>query len=167
MIDLHSDILDLDGADSTEKKRLRLWLRLLKVSRQIESDLRERMRRQFGSTLPRFDVLAALYRSEAGLKMSELSSALRVSNGNVTGIIERLVSEELVVREAIPGDRRAMRVRLTQLGRKDFANMAMVHKGWINELLAGINAEDADLISQLLDLGMTADKSPQNGEQHD
>lgn len=167
MIDLHSDILDIDGEESTEKKRLRLWLRLLKVSRQIENELRDRMRRQFESTLPRFDVLAALYRSDAGLKMSELSAALRVSNGNVTGIIERLVSEGLVVREPIPGDRRAMRVRLTDTGRKDFAHMAAVHRGWINELLAGIDAKDADLISQLLDLGMMADKTPQNGERHD
>ncbi len=152
MIDLHPGMLDDDSGDDAEKKRLRLWLRLLKVSRHIESELRERLRQQFGSTLPRFDVLAALYRCEDGLKMSELSSALRVSNGNVTGIIERLVGEGLVVREAIPGDRRAMRVRLTSDGRGDFAHMAAVHRGWINELLAGIDAADADLICQLLEI---------------
>jgi DNA-binding MarR family transcriptional regulator len=152
MIDLHPGMLDDESIDDAEKSRLRLWLRVLKVSRHIESELRERLRQQFGSTLPRFDVLAALYRCDEGLKMSELSSALRVSNGNVTGIVERLVGEGLVVREAIPGDRRAMRVRLTNTGRHDFAHMAAVHRGWINELLAGIDAADADLICQLLEV---------------
>ncbi|WP_051547975.1 MarR family winged helix-turn-helix transcriptional regulator [Sneathiella glossodoripedis] len=164
MIDLHAGISESEAIDSDEKQRLRLWLRLLKVSRHIEGELRERLRRQFGSTLPRFDVLAALFRSDTGLKMSELSSALRVSNGNVTGIIERLVGEGLVEREAIPGDRRAMRVKLTKEGRSDFSHMAEVHRGWINELLAGIDAADAELISQLLDMGLVSDGGPKDGE---
>lgn len=167
MIDLHADILEMDEHSAPEKQRLRLWLRLLKVSRYIESELRERLRKQFKTTLPRFDVMAALYRREGGLKMSELSVALRVSNGNVTGIIERLVSEELVVREPIPGDRRAMRVCLSETGRKDFTHMAAVHQEWINELLAGVSAGDAELVCQLLDSGMAADKNRLEGEQDD
>ena len=47
------------GIGSTSKERLRLWLRFLKASRQIETQLRERLRTEFSSTLPRFDVLAA------------------------------------------------------------------------------------------------------------
>ena len=93
------------------KTRLRLWLRILSVSRLIEAELRERLRSEFDTTLPRFDVLAALQRARKGLKMSELSSVLRVSNGNVTGIVDRLVADGLVVRVPVAGDRRAMTVR--------------------------------------------------------
>lgn len=151
-----SDQLPTNTPADTDKLRLRVWLRLLRVSRSIEAELRERLRINYKSTLPRFDVLAALFRQTEGLKMSELSSALMVSNGNVTGIIERLVGEGMVERTPIPNDRRAMKVRLTKKGRENFAEMAEVHQGWISELLDGINAEDADLICGILDIKITA-----------
>ena len=89
------------------KDRLRLWLRLLKLTRETEARLRERLKAEFNTTLPRFDVMAALSRYETGLKMSQLSGVLRVSNGNVTGIVDRLAEEGVVVRVPVPGDRRA------------------------------------------------------------
>ena len=46
------------GPDAaTSKARLRVWLRILKVSRMIERELRERLRVEFDTTLPRFDVM--------------------------------------------------------------------------------------------------------------
>lgn len=123
------------------KDRLRLWLRLLKASKGIEAELRERFRTEFDTTLPRFDVMAALHRSETGLKMSELSGVLRVSNGNVTGIIDRLVDDGLVVRVPVDSDRRAMTVRLAGRGRERFLQMAARHEVWTNELLGMIEPE--------------------------
>lgn len=130
-------------AGSDEKARLRLWLRLLKLSRMIEAELRANLRREFSSTLPRFDVLAALARHRDGLKMSALSGVLRVSNGNVTGIVDRLVDEGLVERVAVEGDRRASLVRLTAKGTSGFEEHAAAHTVWINDLLSGISEEDA------------------------
>jgi DNA-binding MarR family transcriptional regulator len=132
------------------KARLRLWLKLLTVSRLIEAELRERLRAGFDTTLPRFDVMAALGRSREGLKMSELSAALRVSNGNVTGIVGRLVADGLVVRVPVKSDRRAMTVRLTRRGEAEFARLAAAHEGWIDGLLDGVTLAEADrMIGQL------------------
>ena len=133
------------------KDRLRLWLRLLKTTRQVEAQLRENLRSEFSSTLPRFDVLAALSRFESGLKMSQLSGVLRVSNGNVTGIVDRLVQDGLVIRVPVEGDRRAWLVRLTQKGREDFAAQAAAHERWIDAMLAEFSAEDATRIGARLD----------------
>ena len=102
----------LDPA-SSNKERLRLWIRLLRASRIVEGELRERLKGQFNSTLPRFDVMAALYREPNGMLMSDLSRFLLVSNGNVTGIVDRLVSDGFVVRAQREGDRRTSIVRLT------------------------------------------------------
>ena len=132
--------------DEAAKTHLRLWLRLLKITRAIEADLRENLRTQFGSTLPRFDVMAALYRYPKGLRMSELSGVLKVSNGNVTGIVDRLVNDGLIIRCPVPGDRRALVVRLTQKGRDEFQRQAEAHEGWIDEMLSGIAPEDAERI---------------------
>ncbi len=141
---------DLPASDNTSKSRLRLWLRLLDAHRLIEGEVRENLRREHDTTLPRFDVMAALFREAEGLKMSELSGRLRVSNGNVTGIVDRLVQEGRVERIPVPGDRRAMQVRLTDKGRTDFEQMAEVHEHWINEILGGVTAPAAESISETL-----------------
>ncbi|OIQ37461.1 MAG: MarR family transcriptional regulator [Roseobacter sp. MedPE-SW] len=133
------------------KDRLRLWLRLLKATRSVESALRENLRQEFQTTLPRFDVMAALSRHGQGLKMSELSNVLKVSNGNVTGIVERLVEDGHVLREKVPGDRRASRVRLTPDGEAEFARQAEAHEGWIDEIFAAVSPEAAQGMSEALD----------------
>ncbi|MFG6593876.1 MarR family winged helix-turn-helix transcriptional regulator [Sulfitobacter sp. 1A13368] len=125
------------------KDRVRLWLRLLKVVRGLEQELRDRLRREHNTTLPRFDVMSALSRHPEGLKMSQLSGVLRVSNGNVTGIADRLSEEGLVERIPVPGDRRAMMLRLTLEGAAQFARQAQAHEDWINEKLRGISSEEA------------------------
>lgn len=131
------------AVEPASKARLRLWLRLLKVSRHVDARLRENLRAEFGTTLPRFDVMAALSRYPDGLKMSELSGVLRVSNGNVTGIVDRLAEEGLARRLAVPGDRRAAMVRLTQKGREEFARQAAAHEAWIDGMLGTVGVEEA------------------------
>lgn len=140
-----------ERADEASKARLRMWLRMLKRTRMVDSALRERFRTEFDTTLPRFDVMAALARYEAGLKMSALSGILRVSNGNVTGIIDRLAEDGIVVRVQVPGDRRASLVRLTRKGREEFALQAAAHEIWINELLADFDVDEADTLSARFD----------------
>ena len=135
---------------SGSKTRLRTWLELLKVARMVEAELRERLRVTFGTTLPRFDVLAALYRSEDGMRMGDLSEALMVSNGNVTGLVERLVNDGMVVRVPVDGDRRALFVRLTKKGSERFAEMARVHEAWVDEILSELSASEGQQIISLL-----------------
>lgn len=137
------------------KARLRLWLQLLKLSSGIEGELRRRLRDRHDTTLPRFDVMAALARHRDGLKMSDLSRYLKVSNGNVTGIVDRLVEEGLALRVAVPGDRRANIARLTPKGEAAFANLAAQHEAWIDELLAPLSETDTQTLMGLLKKAMT------------
>ena len=139
------------------KQRLRVWLRMLKATKLVEATVRENLRIEFDTTLPRFDVLAALYRFEDGLKMSELSAALRVSNGNVTGIVERLVADGLVLRIPVAGDKRATLVRLSIKGRETFARMAEAHAGWVNGILQDLSDEDCEQAIGILE---TVGRSP-------
>jgi DNA-binding MarR family transcriptional regulator len=132
------------------KERLRLWLRLLRASRTIEAELRERLKREFDTTLPRFDVMAALYRAPEGMLMSDLSRFLLVSNGNVTGIVDRLVSEGLVLRARRNGDRRTSIVRLTRAGSDLFRTMAAAHEEWIGELLGDVSDNDTRRLTAML-----------------
>jgi DNA-binding MarR family transcriptional regulator len=137
-------------AEADSKARLRLWIRLFRASRLIEGVARERLKSQFKVTLPRFDVLAALYRRPDGMLMSEISRYLMVSNGNVTGIVDRLVSDGFAVRSQRNGDRRTSFISLTRKGRAFFAEMAATHETWIDELLGGLSAHDADELAAKL-----------------
>ncbi len=139
------------ACEPLSKERLRLWLKLLKTSGLIEDELRRRLRAEFGSTLPRFDVMSALSRSPDGLKMSEISKMLRVSNGNITGIVDKLSEEGLALRVAVPGDRRAHLVRLTKKGVRAFDELAKAHEVWVDEILSGLNADDIDGMIRRLD----------------
>ena len=140
----------VSGPLSASKEKLRLWIRLLRASRIIESELRERLGREFDTTLPRFDVMAALYRVPDGMLMSDLSRFLLVSNGNVTGIVDRLVAEGLVQRGQRNGDRRTSIVRLTRSGKDTFKTMAAAHERWVGELLADVTKSDARQLTSML-----------------
>jgi DNA-binding MarR family transcriptional regulator len=132
------------------KERLRLWIRLLRASRTIEAELRDRLKKEFDTTLPRFDVMAALYRAPEGMLMSDLSRFLLVSNGNVTGIVDRLVSEGFVLRARRNGDRRTSIVRLTRAGSDLFRAMASAHEEWIGELLGDVSGNDTRRLAAML-----------------
>lgn len=128
---------------------LRIWLRLLACTNLLETRVRQRLQREFGTTLPRFDVLAQLYR-ESPISMGELSRRTMVSNGNVTGLVARLAAEGLVERRQ-GRDRRVQMVALTAEGRRKFEEQARKHRGWIGEMMGGLSQSDARQLLALLD----------------
>jgi len=117
---------------------IKIWLRLLACSTQIEQQVRQLLRTRFGTSLPRFDYLAQLERYPEGLRMNVLSRYLMVTGGNVTGLTDQLVKDGLVQRAEDPDDRRSWRVLLTDKGRTEFAQMAAVHEKWVMELFSGL-----------------------------
>lgn len=139
-------ILDKFGGAPHSKQSLRLWLKMLSCTTRIENIVRERLRVEFDTTLPRFDVLAALERNPQGLSMGELSRCLMVSNGNVTGVVSRLEKDGLVSRTPAPRDRRRHRVTLTRKGQRRFEHMAKVHEGWIDEIFSEISTAEAETL---------------------
>ncbi len=140
----------LAHAPPGHKDELRLWLRLLTCTTLMEGEIRARLRRDFDTTLPRFDLMAALDRAPQGMTLGEVSRRMMVSNGNVTGLAARLESEGLVERRAMPGDRRAQLLRLTARGRREFARQSAAHEGWIAELLGGLDPAERAQLFRLL-----------------
>lgn len=136
------------GSDNLE---LRAWLRLLACTTMIEQRVRSRLRREFATTLPRFDVLAQLDRAPDGLTMGELSTRLMVSNGNVTMLADRLEQEGLISRSASPRDRRTQTLRLTAEGRRAFGAMTPAHEGWVAEMMAGLGGDEKKALIAILD----------------
>lgn len=136
--------------DALSKRRLKMWIRLLGVTRAAESSLREYLRIRHDTTLPRFDVMAALFRRRDGVTMSELSRMLLVSNGNATTVVDRLEADGLVRRTPSEVDRRTVHVALTPEGLEQFEGLAEEHEAEVSRLFAGLSETDLDLLTDIL-----------------
>ena len=146
------------------KTELRLWLRLLTCTTLIENEVRRRLRDNFDITLPRFDLLAQLDRTPNGMTLGELSQRMMVSNGNITGLVERLAAQGLITRRPSSKDRRVQIVRLTAEGRRFFRSMARENADWVGETFAGLSESDISaLMSLLAKTKVSARKAVQNG----
>jgi DNA-binding MarR family transcriptional regulator len=132
------------------RDELRLWLRLLTCTNLIEAEIRRRLREQFDVTLPRFDLMAQLDKAPDGMTLSDLSRRMMVSNGNLTGLVERLVSSGHLDRRTSASDRRAQVISLTDLGRAEFRAMAAEHEGWIAALFSDLTRRDQEELMRLL-----------------
>lgn len=135
------------GAGTPE---LRMWVRLLACAKIGEKQLRRRFEDEFNTTLPRFDVLAALYRAPDGLQMSALSRDLLVSNGNVTVVVRHLQDSGMILSQTNPRDGRSAIVSLTPEGRAHFLQLAEAHHGWIAELFGNVPVEKMEELASLL-----------------
>lgn len=129
---------------------IRLWLRLLTCTSMIEQRLRAKLRTEYSTTLPRFDFLAQLERTDTGLTMGELSKRMMVSGGNISGIAAQLEAEGLIHREPVPENRRTHCVTLTDAGRRAFNEMAEEHEGWVIDMLGGLNDREVTQLMKLL-----------------
>ena len=133
-----------------DHQSLKVWLRLLSCSTQIETTIRKRLRQEAGITLARFDFMAQLHRHPDGLTMSVLSKYLMVTGGNVTGLADELEKEKLVERIVEPHDRRSSRVTMTKKGRRLFDKLAATHESWIVGMFAGMTSGDIRQLHELL-----------------
>ena len=152
MAEADSESVDLEiiaqGAQDEKKQELRLWLRMLSTTKLVSQEVRRRLRAEFGATLPQFDLMAQLYRERDGLRLGELSKRTMVTNGNVTGLVERLEADGMVLRETPDGDRRVTVAKLTAKGEKLFGAMAAAHEGWLRDMMADV---DKAIITELWD----------------
>jgi DNA-binding MarR family transcriptional regulator len=138
------------------KQSLRLWLRLLACENLVENRVRAQLREQFNVTLPQFDVLSELEHAGEALTMSQLSGKLMVSNGNVTGVVDRLERAGYVRREASKTDRRVQFIALTTHGERLFRDMAAAHEEWVTDLFVGLTASEIKSLLGGLDKAKTS-----------
>ncbi|MDF2808994.1 MAG: MarR family transcriptional regulator [Microvirga sp.] len=132
------------------RDELRLWLRLLTCSTLIEGEVRRRLRDRFDVTLPRFDLMAQLEKAPDGMTLSDLSKRMMVSNGNLTGLVDRLVTSGHIERRVSATDRRAQVISLTSTGKAEFRAMAAEHEGWIVDLFGDLTQKEQKDLMRLL-----------------
>ncbi|MCL2713138.1 MAG: MarR family transcriptional regulator [Alphaproteobacteria bacterium] len=145
---LLEDVETSDGSD-VDHQDLRLWLRMMALHKLILNELRRRLRTSFGMSLARFDLLSQLD-ARAGIRMGALSDRLMVTTGNITGLVDELEADGLVERMPDPESRRALLVRLTPKGRKQFNAAAKRHESWVREFFSVLSENEKKILFDLV-----------------
>ena len=104
---------------------------------------------RFGVSQGKFAILVLLSLTEGGLSPSDLAAQSFVSPATITGLLDGLERDGLVVREANPDDRRMLTVRLTPAGRELVQRLLPEHFQRISDLLADLSEEDRHLLAAL------------------
>lgn len=139
---------------------VRTWLRLMSCATTMEKSIRRRFADEFDTTLPRFDVLMALYGRPEGLTMGELSKILLVTNGNVTAPVRQLEEAGMVKVTPALTDKRTMIAVNTPEGNTFCSELQNAHHGWVDEMLEGVSQRQ---LQQLFEILATVKKSVANG----
>ena len=137
----------------SRNQQSRAWNAVLDLHGVIFARLNRAMLRDFGISLAKYDMLAQVHAHADGLTQGELSRRLKVTGGNVSGLVRRMTAEDLLARTTAPEDRRAVIVTLTPKGRNTFEAARAHHDAMLGEWLGGI-AEPrlADLCQQLSEI---------------
>jgi len=106
---------------------------------------------RYGLSWPKFNALIHLYMTgDQGLTQSELSKKMLVSRANITGLIERLEKEDLVVRRNDPSDKRVFRVCLTNRAVTLINAFLPVHNNYIHKVMSALDRHEKEVLISLL-----------------
>ena len=101
-------------------------------------------------TPSQFDVIVTLGDTD-GLTCAELSSATLVTKGTLTGVLDRLVAKGLIKREAVAGDRRCTKIKLTEKGDALFRKVFAAHIAHIKPFFErALSQKDVEQMQTLL-----------------
>src|SRR4051812_9317847 len=136
------------GPKKVDPDATRVWFRLLRLESRINTALGSRLR-ALGLTAPQCDVLTTLTERE-GVSQQELAERLYVTKGNISGLIDRLLSGGLVERRAIAGDRRSHAIYLTPAGRHRAEEAIAMQREFVAQTFGQLPAEKLIAFEELL-----------------
>ena len=123
---------------------------LVQAAHRVEARLEEALA-GVGLSIAKFETLSILVSQDRPISLSELASKLVCVRSNVTQLVDRLETEGLVKRADDPSDRRAVRAKVTALGRKRHAAGAKVVHAVLQEVAKELSAVDPLVLKRALD----------------
>lgn len=88
--------------------------------------------------------LLTCFSNKDELTMTQLSNNLAVSMPTMTAMVDRLVNSKMVERERDHMDRRVVRVKLTDAGRKILKKLIRIRRKEMEKILMNLNEEEME-----------------------
>ena len=129
---------------------IRLCFQTLSLAARIDRDCAALLA-PHGLSEGRFVMLFLLDAAPDGLAPNLLAEQAGVTRATVTGLLDGLEREALVERHAEPGDRRALRIRLTRQGQQLARKLFEQHGLWIAGLFGNLTSTERTQLARLLD----------------
>lgn len=130
--------METERALDRERAAAELWTELTRLHGAVRGSLQAYLSGETGLLPEDADLLVLLAQApEQRLRMVDVSAALRLSKSGVTRLVDRLVTQGLVIRAACPSDRRVIWAGLTEEGRATAAAAAPAVAAGLAQLLAG------------------------------
>ncbi|TDC92937.1 MarR family transcriptional regulator [Actinomadura sp. 7K507] len=125
--------------------------RISRLSQLLDRELKEFFG-GFGLEKWEFDVLATLRRSGPPYELTAgaLNKATMVTSGAITNRIDRLAAKDLVERIRDEGDRRSVRVRLTERGWAKIEEILPLHAANEARLLESLGPQEREQLAGVL-----------------
>jgi MarR family transcriptional regulator, 2-MHQ and catechol-resistance regulon repressor len=105
--------------------------------------------REFDLTPPQFDVISTLGNTQ-GMTMGEIGEKTLITKGTLTGVIDRLIQKQLVIREVPADNRRNIRVQLTPQGQQVFEQTFPAQIAYLKDRFECLNASERAMLTTLL-----------------
>lgn len=105
--------------------------------------------RQYGITLGQSFILFALMQKE-GLSIGNLAERLLLDNSALTGLVDRMEKEDLVIRKVDPEDRRVFLIYLTKKGRDLADTIYPIAREFNHRLVRELSSEQKKAFSVLM-----------------
>lgn len=129
---------------------VRLCFQTLSLARAIDRECATLLAAH-GLTEGRFVLMFLLDAAPAGLAPNALAEQAGVTRATITGLLDGLARDGLVVREADSQDRRALCIRLTPQGKQLASAVFAQHSQWIGGLFGHLSAIERQQLAALLD----------------
>ena len=137
--------------DKGDSSANRLWLSVIHLMFKVAGHTRPLLA-EHGLTGPQWAVMHNLVRSgPEGMRLSDLSRRLQVTEGNVTGLVDRLEEAGMVARTPSPDDRRVVMARLTLPGEELAARVTPLFLRRLAKLFAALPSADRDALADTLE----------------
>lgn len=113
---------------------LAAWRGFLRVHAALTRELDAELAAAHGIPLSSYEVLLHLADApDCGMRMSELAESVLLSRSGLTRLVDRLVREGLVRREACPSDARGQNAVVTDAGRDLLTTARRTHLAGVRE----------------------------------
>ena len=109
------------------KVETRIWLQILSLESTIFTKLNGALGVEYGLSVAKFEFLAQVERYPEGITLGKISENLKVTSGNVSGLVRRLLADGLITKKMSSEDRRSFIVRFTPKGKKLFDKANALH----------------------------------------
>ena len=107
--------------------------------------------KSLGLTMTQFDVIATLG-NQLPMSCKELGEKTLVTKGTLTGVLERLESKGLILRQANSADARSQLIGLTSEGQAVFEKVFPEHLEFLNQAFKKISSDELRQLEKSLKL---------------